>query len=334
MRKTSKRLLSLWILVAVAVPAWGLDDRDGSALKKGIPHPNAAGQPGATAPGALPESDCRAYAQSVVKAVAAGKLAEVNALVDWDALLNSTVAGLDVAPAMRLGLLKGMKDSIVKETGIAGQLVRNVKGGGSFTFLRAWQNHGRQVVLFRLIQPAAQGGFNYFEFAPYRAPGGQIRASDIYIYMAGEFFSETLRRALLPVLADQSRSFLDKLMGGEKDYVHDFPEVGRAGHLLAQGKPAEALAIYNTLRPETRKQKVVLLGRLGAAQAGGEKEYAAVIEEFRTLFPNDPCLDIISIDAFVLRKDYDGAIKAIDRLERSVGGDAYLDMLRAALRDA
>jgi hypothetical protein len=83
--------------------------------------------------------------------------------------------------------------------------------------------------------------------------------------------------------------------------------LGRAGRLLGEGKPAEALAIYRSLRPETRKQKVVPLGRIAAAQAADDdREYAGALEEYRKLFPDDPSLDLLSVDAFFMRKDLPG----------------------------
>jgi hypothetical protein len=208
-----------------------------------------------------------------------------------------------------------------KERGFASQYIKIVKQGGSLTLLRVRQSRGRQVVLFRLIHPTTQGGVNYLEFAPQRFPDGQVRATDFYAYSAGEFVSATMRRTLLPMVADRSRTILDRLLAGEKDYVRDFPRLGQAMKLLNQGKPAEAHALFKTLRPETRKQKVVLIGRMRAAQVlRDDEEYAAVLKEFGELFPNDPCLELLSIDAFLMRKDYDGAMKAIDRLDRSVGG--------------
>lgn len=320
-------------LAALAAPAWGQAGRDASPATKTAPGPLAARPGDAAARAELSEAECRAYAQAVVKALTAGNTAELNDLVDWEAIFKTTADGLAIPDATRQGVLAGMKRMIVNgEHGLPGQLARNVAGGGGFRFLRARRRDGRQVVLFRLVAPMGQGGVKYLEFAPRRYPGSKVRATDIYFYVTGEFYTETMRRLILPVLADQSRSFLDKLLAGEKDYVHDFPEVGRAGRLLSEGKAAEALAIYKSLHPETRKQKAVLLGRIGAAQAADDdREYATGLDEYRKLFPDDPSLELLEVNAFFMLKDFPGAMKAIDRLDRSVEGDPYLDLLRAGL---
>ena len=136
------------------------------------------------------------------------------------------------------------------------------------------------------------------------------------------------------MISNSSRSFIEKLVSGEKDYVKDFPKWTEATQLINQGKSKEALDILKQLSPETQKQKLVLLTRLRAAQSSDESEYAAVLEEFQKVFPNDPCLDLISIDSYVMKKDFAGAMKAIDRLDKSLGGDPYLNVMKANLCEA
>lgn len=334
MGKYREWLGSIGILAALAAAGHGHPDRDGLPAASPSASPSAKAPAAVAAPGALSEAECRDYAEAVIKAVEAGDQAAFNGLVHWDALFETMLAGLDISEPFRSGVLTGLRSSLLNEQrGFAGQLVQTSKRGGSIHFLRTRQNHGRQVVLFRFLFADSASGVNYYEFVPRRSPDGRVRATDIYVYLSGEFLSETLRRTLLPILADRSRSIFDRLIAGERDYVQDFPRIGEASQLVAQGKPAEALAIYKTMRPATRNQKIVLLGRLAAAQAVDEKEYAAVIEDFRRLFPDDPCLDIISIDGYLLRKDYSGAMKALDRLDRSLGGDPYLDLLRANISE-
>jgi tetratricopeptide (TPR) repeat protein len=59
----------------------------------------------------------------------------------------------------------------------------------------------------------------------------------------------------------------------------------------------------------------------------GEADYLAALETFRKLYPNDPAIDLHSIDYYLLKKRYDEAHKAIDRLNEAVGGDPYLGVL-------
>ena len=136
------------------------------------------------------------------------------------------------------------------------------------------------------------------------------------------------------MIVRQSPTLSDRLRPEEKDYLHDIPILKRANELLNQDKPKDALAVLRQLLPGTRKQKLVLMMFVRASQHADEEEYAAVLENFQRLFPDDPSMELLSIDAFALRRDFPGAMKAVNRLDQSVGGDPYLEIFRADLRVA
>ncbi len=322
----------LALLIATTSPTWGQVRRGPAPRSKARPSQPARNT--AKAKGALSEAECRAFADTVAKAIATGDQAKLNGLIDWDAFFKRISMGWDIPAKASQDTLSGLKEGMQQPTGVTGQLIQNSKQGGSFSFLRTRQNHGRQVILFRMLKPSSEGGFNYMELVPQRSADGEVRMSDIYVYLSGEFLSATLRRALLPIISSGSRTFLDKLLTGEKDYVKDFPKWTQATQLLNQGKFKEALTILKALSPETQQQKLVLLMRLRAAQAVDEKEYGEVLEDFEKFFPHDACLDLISIDSYVLKKDFAGAMKAIDRVDRSLDGDPYLNVMRANMCEA
>ena len=128
-----------------------------------------------------------------------------------------------------------------------------------------------------------------------------------------------LRRGVLPVVANENRSFLDKLLTGERDYISDLPKFSETAQLISQGKMKEGLALIQGMKPETKKQKAVFLLRLRAAQAIDEKEYAATLDEYRKLFPKDPGLDLLSISYYTAKKDFKQALDCINRVESAVG---------------
>jgi len=91
------------------------------------------------------------------------------------------------------------------------------------------------------------------------------------------------------------------------------------------------LDLYNQLPASLQREKFILAQRLRAAQASDMKEYLACIETWQRAYPGDPSLDLISIDACILRKEYPKALECVDRLDRSIGGDPYLDFQRALI---
>lgn len=57
--------------------------------------------------------------------------------------------------------------------------------------------------------------------------------------------------------------------------------------------------------------------------------YVDLLTAFERDFPDDPSMLLLVIDGHVMRKDVHALIAAIDRLERKLGGDPYLDLHRA-----
>ncbi len=209
-----------------------------------------------------------------------------------------------------------------------------VQAGGTFDYLRTRQNQGRQVVLMRMIQPSGKGGVVYFEFVPGRSAGGKTRAVDIYIYLSAEF-AVGVASPSNPARRRQSVADVPRQITDQRARLRQrFTEVARYQRIDPSGEKQEALAQLKALRTDTKKEKSILLIRIRAAQAcSDEKEYTEALEEFRKLYPNDACIDLLSIDYYTLKKDFPKAFECIDRLDKAIGGDPYLTLLRGYLSD-
>lgn len=187
----------------------------------------------------IAEKDCQQYASEVVKAVASGNKTALNSLIDWEAIFATATANLGAPPNVVSGWIREMRQALALNVGFADSLIQNTKAGGQFDFLRTRISHGRQVVMFRLLGPASRG-VNYIEFIVKQGPDHKIRASDLYLYATGEFFTESVHRALLPAAASQSRSFLEKLVSKEQDFVLDLPKIQPISEAMAQGRKKDA----------------------------------------------------------------------------------------------
>jgi predicted Zn-dependent protease len=71
--------------------------------------------------------------------------------------------------------------------------------------------------------------------------------------------------------------------------------------------------------------------RLNIARTVGTEEYRQALEEFERDLPQDPAHMFLRVERCVLTKDREKGLAAIDTLERTVKGDALLDVLRAQL---
>ena len=87
--------------------------------------------------------------------------------------------------------------------------------------------------------------------------------------------------------------------------------------------------MYDALPEKARKHRFFLTLRLKITQALGEKAYAETLEQLHALYPDDPSAVLLSIDLYTLRKQFDKALATVDKLDEVVGGDPFLDTVRA-----
>ena len=162
-----------------------------------------------------------------------------------------------------------------------------------------------------------------------RQADSKVQAADLYLYAAGELFSETLHRGFLHAAAETSPSLLARLTQQEGDYVKNLDKLETLARCVQDGQTAKAMDIYARLPQSLKKEKSVLLLRVQAAQSLDLGQLDAAIRDFRSAFPHDPVVNRLLIDTFFLHQEYAKARASIDRLDRSLGGDPYLNVLRA-----
>jgi predicted Zn-dependent protease len=109
----------------------------------------------------------------------------------------------------------------------------------------------------------------------------------------------------------------------------------RVQELIASHRYREAKSVLDGLEPRLRKEKSILIAQLTVAASldvdGSTGEYARAIAAFEEQFPDDPALELLSIDGYFLKGETDEALAAIDRLDARVGGDPYLDFMRGSM---
>jgi hypothetical protein len=257
------------------------------------------------------------FAQRIATAVQSGQGAALDDAIDVDAILERAYRGLDASDASKREFAAGVKKSF----GFGGLISKEIEQSGSYELLRVRAVKGKQRALFRLISPS---GVNYhdMELEPTRN-GKSQRVVDIFIFLSGEWLSETMRRAFLPVVAHEKRG----AGGAERAFIDNLPKITELSTAVRKGEHARVLAIYKTLPPEVQKDRNVMLMYYQAASKTGDAEYARALSAIQKAFPNDPALDLLLFDDYFLKKNYDGALAAVARVRRALGGDAYLDFL-------
>ena len=266
------------------------------------------------------------FAGKLQRAVADGDLPAIRSLIDWPAIIKKSMLGMPLPPEAVESFLQDVL-SWQHGPGLDQTVVDAVQNGGSYQVLRARLVDESPRVLFRLLNSA--GVFNYHEFH-LEPSGDDFVAVDAWVALSGETLSQTLHRSILALVRQFPLEDGQSLDARDREYVQN---LWRLEQITAKAKthPADALHIARQLPPALQRDKSVLLARLMSAQAMGKDEYSAAVIAYRKAYPDDAAAEMISVEFHVINKDFDKALACIDKINAAVGGDEYLNMLRASV---
>jgi uncharacterized protein HemY len=160
----------------------------------------------------------------------------------------------------------------------------------------------------------------YDELVLLRPAGGkELQLVDVFSYRQAVWLSELL---------DANRANI----GQPTNYLGNSAQHEVAMQALMQlrnGDREGALVTLDTLQPEVlKRERGVQQLRVRIAAGIGGDTYKQVLAQFGKVFEDDPKGALTGIDGALDISDYDGAIRWIDLLEKSIGVDAYLECLR------
>lgn len=281
-------------------------------------------------PDRLDLEECRKCAALFGRLLHDGDVRRSGGLLDWDGILGKATDGFPRGPeldAARAEFAREFGEKVRQSGGLASQVAAVIKQGGDYRLLGMDSIGGQPRARFRLLLPDS-AGFNYHLLTFHREESGDVRIRDVYDALTGEVLSQTLRRAFLPFLAKAGVSGL-----GPTDVLalKHADDLSRLAELVRQQQFAESLELQRGLPPELQSRKHLLLIRVQAAQWVSEADYEAAIGEFSRHFPDDASADLLSLDGLVLKESYDRALSSVDRIDRLIGGDPYLHVVRAGI---
>ena len=291
--------------------------------------------PPATAPAAaavtngppLTVWECQDFAEQMQANFASGDAGALTAAFDFNGLLDRATRGIDAPAETRKAFCRGVINEAVTPPGYFGSLVAAAGTECSYRFVRAHDTDSGQRVLFRMI---LQGdGVTYHDYLLERRPDGSVAAVDCYVYTMGEDLSDTVRHGYLAAVMQAQRGVWDKLAGKENAYAKSIPQLLEMQALIQQRKHREAIEVFNRMPEESRREKAILIQRFLAAQNVDENAQLAALSDLQKNFSNDPVWLPLAINAFTLRQMYPSVLNAINRLDKALGGDPYLNSIRA-----
>jgi len=280
-----------------------------AACGDGVPKP-AAVDPVST-------SEAEEFARKFEAAMNPCDAGKLDALIDVETLLRRATEKADAPPAAKRGFLDGARSG----ANVSTMLCQGVTAAAdaSYSLLRVRDTGGQPRPLFRLL---GDGKVNYHELELGKSrQDHKIRAVDLHIYVSGESLSDTLASLL-------EQSVASAKGGGNIDAAARTMRDIRDAQNRGEGR--EVRRLIGTLPPQLRQAKAFRLLEVMVAADLDEATYGELIAGYEKSFPDDPSLDMVSIDGYYLRKNATAALAAIDRIDRRVGGDPYNGLLRAS----
>jgi len=268
-----------------------------------------------------------AWAKEVVDAVRKADKDRTMELIDFTALVETATSG---GPEdLRQKFLGEFTAAMKMRGGMLSEIISGVSLGVRFDLLRITVRDASPCARFRLA--SLQGGVNYIDLKMRLDKAGKVRGVDMYNHQNGEWVSSGLRRTFLQYVRDQRRSAWEKMIQGKEDWVQVSLGEEKMIELLRAGSPEKALEEYAALPEAVRKQKECMAIRIRIAMQIDDKKVEEAVREYLALYPDDPSATLVSLAGHTAAGRYAEALTSVDALDRAVGGDPYLDVVRADL---
>jgi tetratricopeptide (TPR) repeat protein len=259
-------------------------------------------KPRALSPPTVAEAET--FAKDLATKLAPCDAAAIDRVVDIDLLIARTFAGRPAdfdMNAFKRGL-GTMGNMLCKQL--------DSEADAKVTYLRTPEVAGAPRPLLRLVSAA---GVNYYQLDLDKQKG-TIKLADFYIFVTGENISDTLGRMVDAI---------------GKNGLSSAPKLKEIRQHMQAGRWQEAQTLLESLPAGLRAAKPMQLAAVQIASELGDEAYLKALNVYTKEFPNDPSLALVAIDRAILRKEYDVAIKYMTELDARVGGDPYLDVLKA-----
>ena len=270
----------------------------------------------------IKDAEIHAFAQSLQEAV---MNADIEATIDhfhWEKFIDLRDGedhdGLSLRTRARIA-----REANSEKAGPMREIVHDITAGGGLRFLRIVGEGTSRRPFFRLHR--VNGTFEYYEWFLCRGPE-RVLAFDIYIYSFGERYSQVLRRLATlfkPVTTPDEQREQTQL----SDYSRLMTAIrsGEAG----DGDAVLALELYQKLPVASRRNISLMRGWVELSTWAGGDAAEKALHEFQNAFPTFPTMPMLEVSVFSQLDDHARTHAAIDRVDRLVGGDPYLQVVHS-----
>ena len=262
------------------------------------------------------------FAYQIEQSISKNDPGFINQAFDLNAIINnvtvSSTPGTKDLMSFNFYFAKGF----VNNFDYGSQIVEQLQKGDSYSFLRRYKKDGQHHIIFRLF---AESGLNYHDYT-LALQNDEIKIVDVYFYITGEKYTETLERLYLTALFHNFRNENFSIL--DKEYISSLMVIKHVRALVSHGRHLEAQQLFEDIPPHIRQEKFFQIMYIQLAKYLCDEAYLDAIDRFREEYPYDPSLYLIALDGFFIKKKYEKALLAIDELDNFVGGDPILNLYR------
>lgn len=265
------------------------------------------------------ESVGRKFADAINRADAEA----LGKLFSWESMAEKTAATVTDSEREKEGFKRGFLSAAKN---IPQDLIQQIHSQqGAAKYLRIREVEGIRGPLLRYD---LEEGHNYVVLSVVDIPGSGLHVDDMYIATNGEKFSQTMG-AISQLMVSPSKDLLDKLFNKsavDKTVVDSFSRIGDARR---QGNFPEAYKILSQLPPAMRSERLISTITVQIAGMINEETYRRELARLARNHSDDPTLAFTLIDHYFYVEDFEGAMNAIDNMEKTFGEDAAIEIMRA-----
>lgn len=276
-------------------------------------------------PAAEQEKDLVLFAELIASAIENNEPQEINDRTDYDTLTERAFPGTTTAASIKEGFRSQ---------------VRRERGGLAVNFL------GKRTKVIRYLERKGFPAFTlrhlfddggvYYADVMVKPEGGRFKIVEVYNYAYGTYGTDELRQNLL-LMHEQDPAVMRKILGlksyGEKSDSTVFTLLRLQKNKDWKG----TIEAFDKLPSEVQRTRAVFIIYLGAVQMLEDDSpsywyrYGIALDLAREVLDKDSATDLLQVDYYLLKGDYAGVQRCLDRVKQAVGEDAYLFYLQGTI---
>ncbi|QHI34736.1 hypothetical protein IMCC3317_00800 [Kordia antarctica] len=196
------------------------------------------------------------------------------------------------------------------------KIIESMENDNSYDIVNFYysEDEKKYHLLFRMFSD--EEGLNYHDYQ-LNYVNNKFLIEDLYIYTTGEYLSDTLRQLYLMAIP---KNYMEDI-NMSKEQISNMVFIFGYKNLVAKKEYKKALDLLNNLKGDIRNQKIFYILKIQVASEINEVYYMEAIDELLKKFPDDPSTQLMAVDYYVMLKDYNATMGALNQLQEVTEDD-------------